>query len=86
MDGTSSEVLNDAQKTELEELKIQKKIENEKYLRDHPEVRLIISRFLKEVFQKEPSNIPQFAAELFGSETFKADIDKLLEEAQSSSL
>ncbi|XP_076356106.1 RIIa domain-containing protein 1-like [Tachypleus tridentatus] len=86
MNGTNSEVLNNTQKTEVEELKIQKKMDNEKYLQDHPEVRLIISRFLREVFEKQPSNIPQFAADLFGSETFKTGIDKVLEESQPLSL
>uniref|UniRef100_A0A8C2QSH8 Regulatory subunit of type II PKA R-subunit domain containing 1 n=1 Tax=Capra hircus TaxID=9925 RepID=A0A8C2QSH8_CAPHI len=44
---------------------IQTRITNEKYLRTHKEVELLISGFFREIFLKRPDNIPEFAADYF---------------------
>ncbi|XP_037356250.1 RIIa domain-containing protein 1 isoform X2 [Talpa occidentalis] len=44
---------------------IQTRIANEKYLRTHKEVELLISGFFREMFLKRPDNIPEFAADYF---------------------
>ncbi|KAG8520397.1 RIIa domain-containing protein 1 [Galemys pyrenaicus] len=44
---------------------IQTRIANEKYLRTHKEVELLISGFFREMFLKRPDNIPEFAADDF---------------------
>uniref|UniRef100_A0A8C8TXY8 Regulatory subunit of type II PKA R-subunit (RIIa) domain containing 1 n=1 Tax=Peromyscus maniculatus bairdii TaxID=230844 RepID=A0A8C8TXY8_PERMB len=44
---------------------IQTRIANEKYLRTHKEVSLLISGFFREMFLKRPENILEFAAHYF---------------------
>uniref|UniRef100_A0A8C0GPL6 Uncharacterized protein n=1 Tax=Chelonoidis abingdonii TaxID=106734 RepID=A0A8C0GPL6_CHEAB len=41
---------------------INTRIANEKYLRSHKEVELLLSGFLREVMLRRPENIPEFAA------------------------
>ncbi|XP_053133339.1 RIIa domain-containing protein 1 isoform X2 [Hemicordylus capensis] len=44
---------------------INTKIANEKYLRSHKEVELLLSGFLREVLLKRPEDIREFAADYF---------------------
>ncbi|XP_067093654.1 RIIa domain-containing protein 1 [Osmerus mordax] len=46
----------------LRQYKIKTRIDNEKYLRAHPEVELLMSDFLRDVFLKRPVDIREFAA------------------------
>ncbi|XP_053447547.1 RIIa domain-containing protein 1 [Nycticebus coucang] len=57
--------LSPAQLEQLRDFKIQTRIANEKYLRTHKEVELLISGFFREMFLKRPDNIPEFAADYF---------------------
>ncbi|KAI5930594.1 RIIa domain-containing protein 1 [Manis javanica] len=59
------EALSPAQVEQLRNLKIQTRIANEKYLRTHREVDLLLSGFLREMFLKRPDNIEEFAADYF---------------------
>ncbi|MBN3317667.1 OTOAN protein, partial [Atractosteus spatula] len=56
--------LSPEQQAKLRKFKIKTRIENEKYLRSHPEVDLLLSGFLREVFLKRPEDIREFAAAL----------------------
>nr|XP_020653903.1 RIIa domain-containing protein 1 [Pogona vitticeps] len=49
----------------LLQFKINTKIANEKYLRSHKEVELLLSGFLREVLLQRPENIREFAADYF---------------------
>ncbi|KAI7806838.1 RIIa domain-containing protein 1 isoform X2 [Triplophysa rosa] len=57
--------LSTEQQERLRQFKIKTRISNEKYLRSHPEVDLLLSDFLREVFQKRPTDIREFAAGWF---------------------
>ncbi|XP_036916258.1 RIIa domain-containing protein 1 [Sturnira hondurensis] len=57
--------LSPAQLEQLRDFKIQTRIANEKYLRTHKEVELLLSGFFREMFLKRPDNIREFAAEYF---------------------
>ncbi|XP_012513967.1 PREDICTED: RIIa domain-containing protein 1 [Propithecus coquereli] len=57
--------LSPAQLEQLRNFKVQTRIANEKYLRTHKEVELLIGSFFREVFLKRPDNIPEFAADYF---------------------
>uniref|UniRef100_W5ML31 Regulatory subunit of type II PKA R-subunit domain containing 1 n=1 Tax=Lepisosteus oculatus TaxID=7918 RepID=W5ML31_LEPOC len=57
--------LSPEQQEKLRQFKIKTRIENEKYLRSHPEVDLLLSDFLREVFLKRPEDIREFAADHF---------------------
>uniref|UniRef100_A0A3B4Z4Z4 RIIa domain-containing protein n=1 Tax=Stegastes partitus TaxID=144197 RepID=A0A3B4Z4Z4_9TELE len=59
-------VLSTEQQEKLRQFKIKTRIDNEKYLRSHPEVELLIGDFLRDVLLKRPVDVREFAAgELF---------------------
>ncbi|XP_004716710.2 RIIa domain-containing protein 1 [Echinops telfairi] len=58
-------VLSPAQLEQLRHFKIQTRIANEKYLRTHKEVELLVAGFFREMFLKRPENILEFAADYF---------------------
>ncbi|XP_061462523.1 RIIa domain-containing protein 1 [Rhineura floridana] len=53
------------QQTKLMQFKINTRLANEKYLRAHKEVELLLSGFLREVLMERPDNIREFAADYF---------------------
>ncbi|XP_004618192.1 RIIa domain-containing protein 1 [Sorex araneus] len=57
--------LSPLQLEELRLFKIQTRIANEKYLRTHREVELLISGFFREILLQRPDNILDFATEYF---------------------
>ncbi|XP_039697569.1 RIIa domain-containing protein 1 isoform X2 [Pteropus medius] len=57
--------LSPAQLEQLRDLKIQTRIANEKYLRTHKEVELLISGFFREMFLERPDNVREFASDYF---------------------
>nr|XP_019595628.1 PREDICTED: RIIa domain-containing protein 1 isoform X4 [Rhinolophus sinicus]XP_019595629.1 PREDICTED: RIIa domain-containing protein 1 isoform X4 [Rhinolophus sinicus]XP_019595630.1 PREDICTED: RIIa domain-containing protein 1 isoform X4 [Rhinolophus sinicus]XP_019595631.1 PREDICTED: RIIa domain-containing protein 1 isoform X4 [Rhinolophus sinicus]XP_019595633.1 PREDICTED: RIIa domain-containing protein 1 isoform X4 [Rhinolophus sinicus] len=63
--GSDPGALSLAQLEQLRDFKIQTRIANEKYLRTHKEVDLLISGFFREMFLQRPDNIREFAAEYF---------------------
>ncbi|XP_041612977.1 RIIa domain-containing protein 1 isoform X2 [Vulpes lagopus] len=65
--GPDPGALSPAQQEQLRDFKIQTRIANEKYLRTHKEVDLLISGFFREMFLKRPDNIQEFAAGSPGS-------------------
>ncbi|XP_032623875.1 RIIa domain-containing protein 1 [Chelonoidis abingdonii] len=65
LEGLDLGALNPEQQAQLTEFKINTRIANEKYLRSHKEVELLLSGFLREVMLRRPENIPEFAAEHF---------------------
>ncbi|XP_073663830.1 RIIa domain-containing protein 1 isoform X3 [Tursiops truncatus] len=60
--GLYPEALSPEQLEKLRGFKIQTRITNEKYLRTHKEVELLISGFFREMLLKRPDNIQEFAA------------------------
>ncbi|KAG8146968.1 putative RIIa domain-containing protein [Naja naja] len=57
--------LSPPQQTQLMTYKINTKINNEKYLRAHTEIEVLLSGFLRDVLMKRPENIREFAADYF---------------------
>ncbi|XP_007460355.1 PREDICTED: RIIa domain-containing protein 1 [Lipotes vexillifer] len=63
--GLYPEALSPEQLEKLRGFKIQTRITNEKYLRTHKEVELLISGFFREMFLERPDNVQEFAADYF---------------------
>ncbi|XP_058165631.1 RIIa domain-containing protein 1 [Dasypus novemcinctus] len=63
--GPDPGALSPEQLEQLRNFKIQTRIANEKYLRAHREVELLVSGFFREMFLKRPDNIREFAADYF---------------------
>ncbi|XP_016115617.1 RIIa domain-containing protein 1 [Sinocyclocheilus grahami] len=53
------------QQEKLHQFKVKTRIANEQYLRSHPEVEMLLSDFLRDVFLKRPIDIREFAADHF---------------------
>lgn len=60
--GPDPGTLSPEQLEQLRDFKIQTRIANEKYLRTHKEVALLVSGFFREMFLKRPDDILEFAA------------------------
>ncbi|XP_006861768.1 PREDICTED: RIIa domain-containing protein 1 [Chrysochloris asiatica] len=63
--GSNPGVLSPEQLEQLRLYKIQTRIANEKYLRTHKEVELLLRGFFREMFLRRPENIREFAADYF---------------------
>ncbi|XP_043935876.1 RIIa domain-containing protein 1 isoform X1 [Protopterus annectens] len=74
--------LSRVQQEKLRQFKINTRISNERYLRSHPEVELLVSDFVREVLLKRPENILEFAAEHFVDPEFPRRIQRKLEERE----
>ncbi|XP_052795569.1 RIIa domain-containing protein 1-like [Mya arenaria] len=74
--------LSKEQQEKLNKYKIKTRIENEKYLREHPEVECLVSGFLQSVLTQRPENIREFAAEHFTDPDLPTDVERKLEARQ----
>lgn len=57
--------LTEAQLQDLQASKVKLRVNNEKYLRAHPELALLIRTFVKSVLVHEPESIAVFAHDFF---------------------
>ncbi len=53
------------QQHSLNEKKVSIRLNNERYLRDHPELRTMTSKFMASVLEAKPDDVVQFAAKFF---------------------
>ncbi|XP_041368066.1 RIIa domain-containing protein 1-like [Gigantopelta aegis] len=67
------------QQEELNKFKIQTRMQNELYLRDHPEVECLLASFLSDVLIKRPENIREFASDFFTHPSLPDTVEKQLE-------
>mmetsp|Transcript_23615 Transcript_23615/g.20981 ORF Transcript_23615/g.20981 Transcript_23615/m.20981 type:complete len:127 (+) Transcript_23615:24-404(+) len=65
----------EAQKYEIEKKKLQLRMENEHYLRAHPEISTLISLFVRKVLDERPDHILEFAGSFFD----RAELKKIVE-------
>ncbi|XP_026228163.1 RIIa domain-containing protein 1 [Anabas testudineus] len=72
-------VLSAEQQEKLRQYKIQTKIDNEKYLKSHPEVEILIGDFLRDVLLKRPHDIHEFAADHFTNPNLHTTIGSKVE-------
>ncbi|XP_052101118.1 RIIa domain-containing protein 1-like [Mytilus californianus] len=75
--------LSKEQQQKLNDFKKKTRVENEKYLRDHPEVECLLSGFLGEVLKERPENIRDFAADHFTNTELPGQLQKTLEIRQA---
>jgi hypothetical protein len=60
-------VLSAEQQDKLNEKKVVLRLENEQYLREHPELKQLLNRFFLRALAVRPDNVEQFAASWFTS-------------------
>ncbi|XP_060937510.1 RIIa domain-containing protein 1 [Limanda limanda] len=71
--------LSPEQQEKLRQFKIKTRIENEKYLRSHPEVEVLVAEFLRNVFLKRPADIREFAADHFNNPNLCSNVSFKME-------
>ncbi|OAF65886.1 RIIa domain-containing protein 1 [Intoshia linei] len=62
----------------LKEKKIQTKIDNEKYLRSHLELKCMLNLFVKDILMNKPTNVCDFTADYFTNETLCLKVEEKL--------
>ncbi|KAM8734553.1 RIIa domain-containing protein 1 [Acanthopagrus schlegelii] len=72
-------VLSAEQQEKLRQFKIKTRIDNETYLRSHPEVDALIGDFLRDVLLRRPADIREFAADHFAKANLPAVIGSKIE-------
>ncbi|XP_033097011.1 RIIa domain-containing protein 1-like [Anneissia japonica] len=72
--------LSEEQQDKLNQFKVATRLANEKYLREHPEVDLLLAAFLGDVLSKRPDHIRDFAADWFTSPLLQDTIKEQLEQ------
>jgi hypothetical protein len=68
-----------SQKNQIEKIKFLTRIDNEQYLRFHPEVDFIIESFIMKLLEEKPANIIQYAGKLFNTTDFRKEYKDQLE-------
>lgn len=58
-------------KDELDELKVTLRLENETYLRSHPELKYLTQIFMEEALEKQPEDVVLFASQFFNAPDLK---------------
>ncbi|XP_060074415.1 RIIa domain-containing protein 1-like [Ylistrum balloti] len=74
--------LSQEQQEKLNKFKTKTRLENERYLRDHPEVECLVAGFLSDVLRNRPENIKDFAADYFTDEKLPDMLESQLQERQ----
>jgi len=74
--------LSEEQQKKLNQFKMQTRLENEKYLRGHPEVECLLAGFLRNVLIERPDNVREFAAGHFTEPSLPSEVERQLDERQ----
>jgi len=59
-------------KEKMDQIKFNTRIDNERYLREHPEIEFIIENFLVKLLQDRPLNTLTYAGEYFNKTDFRS--------------
>ena len=65
-----------AQQNEMEKKKLELRMKNERYLREHPEINYIIELFVSKILDDRPENILEYGGTFFDSAGLREQVDK----------
>ena len=69
------------QKNKINRIKFYTRIDNEKYLREHPEIEFIIQQFLVKLLEDQPKNVISYAGNFFHGTNVREGYEKFLKES-----
>ena len=75
--------LTEAQQTALNAFKVKTHLENERYLRDHPEIECLVQSFVSEVCKERPGDLREYAAEYFTNPDLALSIQAMVQQKQT---
>jgi hypothetical protein len=58
-------------KSQFSRLKLQQRMENERYLQEHPELQMLVGLFMRHVLDEHPDNVLEFAGRFFDRHDLK---------------
>lgn len=61
----------EAQSKQLEKIKFYSRVDNELYLRSHPELEFILENFLVKLLEDRPDNVIEYAGNQFNKTDFR---------------
>ncbi len=61
-----------SQREHVDKIKFLTRIDNEKYLREHPEIEFIIGNYLNKLLEVRPQNILKYSGEYFNNTDLRA--------------
>uniref|UniRef100_A0A0G4IDS5 RIIa domain-containing protein n=1 Tax=Chromera velia CCMP2878 TaxID=1169474 RepID=A0A0G4IDS5_9ALVE len=77
-------VLTEKQQRQLNKTKVLTNVQNEKYLRSHPELKKLVSVFLNETLEHKPDRILEFAGDFFTRPDLRALVDTKTEQLDNA--
>eukprot|EP01135_Chromosphaera_perkinsii_P002712 Nk52_evm80s226 gene=Nk52_evmTU80s226 len=60
----------------LKEIKIQLQIDNEKYLRRHPEIKHMLGHFIRVILEVKPEDVKEYASKHFRDERLRQTVEE----------
>ena len=76
--------LTSEQQSQLNKFKVKTHIENEKYLRDHPEIECLVQSFIGDVCTNRPDDLREYAAQYFSNPQLPLQVKAMTQAKQSS--
>ena len=60
------------QKEQIKKIKFLTRVDNEKYLREHPEIEFILQKFMVKLLEDRPVNALKYSGEFFNKTDFRS--------------
>lgn len=73
------------QKAQISRIKFETRIDNEKYLREHPEIEFIIQQFLVKLLEDQPRNCISYAGNFFHHTNFREGYQQMIKDLKDKS-
>jgi hypothetical protein len=70
------------QKEQIKRIKFLTRVDNEKYLREHPEIDYILGQYLVKLLEDRPRNTLKYSGEFFNKTDFRTMYEKTLKKAE----
>jgi hypothetical protein len=70
------------QKEQIKRIKFLTRVDNEKYLREHPEIEYILGQYLVKLLEDRPANTLKYSGEFFNKTDFRTMYEKTLKKVE----
>jgi hypothetical protein len=70
------------QKEQIKRIKFHTRVDNEKYLREHPEVEFLLGQYLVKLLEDRPNNTLKYSGEFFNKTDFRSIYEKSIKKKE----
>merc|ERR1711890_81490 len=85
LEHSDKNALNEKQRKDLRQLKVDAQKIDEQYVREHPELDVMCFEFIREVLHRRPTDFYTFAAAWFANENLPAHIKEKMDQLKNPS-